>query len=161
MSVGGTIAPPSMVKRTLNSVLVCLLIAGILGHSLVERFPPGHSLCIGCDRVGWTISPSCAPGVEPTCCDADDEATEDHHDGLTARGTECRCFDVPIVAGVHASIAKPRSETMGGAVAQPLILATCIVAATIVDAGEPGWAAASPAPPRCLTPLDRRTVLVL
>ena len=151
-----------MTRRAVHFVLVWLLVAGVLAQAVIGANPPGHSLCIGCGPLGWSIGPACDPEQGVDCCDEHDDPCLVHSDSIAGQGSSCGCFDVPLAGGSAASVSFPRCGSSDGPPAQLVAMHSCLLASTILDLDAKRPLLAIEAPPyRCATPLTLRTVLVL
>jgi len=151
-----------MIRRAAHLVLVWLLVAGVLAQAVTGAVSPGHSLCIGCGTLGWSIGPACDPAEWSDCCDEHDDHALVHSDSIEEPGSDCGCFDVPLAGGSTASLSAPRCGSPDGPPAQLAAMPLCMFASTILDldAKRPLLAIEAPRH-RCATPLSLRTVLVL
>lgn len=159
---------PRMLKRPLQLALVLLGVLGFLVQGLFTNGAAGHNLCIGCDRDGaggWTLSAPCETGGGPNCCEAEDEeeSTEDPTLPSAHGKRDCSCIDVPLVGGTAVMTAAPRVDATNSDVFKaPVVVAIMPAVMTVESRCTAVRPRAGPSsPPRLLTPLSRRTVLVL
>lgn len=140
--------------------LAWLIAGALLFQALWAGVPGGARLCIGCPGQGWSISQADIPDAE--CCDHEGEEKDDHADAVACGQGHCGCIRIPVGPREGFTLTAPRTPSLTGegAVEAPPVVGFMPLAV----APNPSWvgfATGPPEPPRLLTPMSRRTVLLL
>ncbi len=147
---------PALVRTSVAILCLISLLAQSLGAGL-----EGGVLCVGCDRIGWTIAgPEARAGARGCCADEGEPTGHRQVLALEVDG-RCGCIAIPLVKGLRLSVASPRVEPLHDAVA--VVVTASVVWVSDIPACEPGIRprAGPTHPPRLLLPSSRRTVLVV